>query len=212
MFELITVPDVSASERIAAGVRFRRAALGAVLALLIVAAPAEAVTRASSPGPQPAPATAPAPSPDPSPQAPSPTHSSSGPGSTSTHSQASPPSPATTAPAPGVVHATSPPAAVTSRSPAQVRTTPRTTHRSGRAHRRHRRALPHHPASRVRGAHPAGSRQAVPRHVAGPAPVRRGGLTLALGSLLLFVLAGTSLVLLRRITRLHREMTMGTAG
>ena len=52
----------------------------------------------------------------------------------------------------------------------------------------------------------------VTHHVVRAAPAHRSGLPLIVGAAVLLVLVGISLALMRRVARLHRDVTMGAAG
>lgn len=165
-----------------------------------------AAGRASGPSPQPAPSTtqapAPAPSPDPAPQATTPAHTPthSSPAPTQTHS--STPAPTSVAPAtsvirPRVVHVA--PARVVTHAVATKHHRPRP-----QSHPRHRSAPSRHATHRPQPA-PVTVTKAAAVHRAPTA--RHDGLVLAVGAVVLLVLVATSLALLRRVTRLHREVT-----
>jgi hypothetical protein len=183
--------------------RIRAPALTAVLLLAL----APGAASASGPSPQPAPATTPssAPSPDPAPQAaptPTPTHSSQA----ATHSTVSAPRSRT------VITPSAAPAAPALRV-SHPRVLLRTVARRARPPAHRRRARPVHPAHHKRTA-PVVAHTAVPvtHHVVRAAPAHRSGLTLAVGAAVLLVLVGISLALMRRVARLHRETTIGTAA
>lgn len=185
--------------------RWRRTrAIPGIVTALIAVWPAAAL--ASGPSPQSSPTTTqtPAPSPDPAPQATTPTHTPthSSPAPTQTH--ASTPAPTHIAPATSV---TRPKVVVV--APARVTTHAATTkphrHRARpQSHPRHRGAPSRHVTHRAQPA-PAPAAKIAVAHRTSAAP--HDGLVLAVGAVVLLVLVATSLALLRRVTRLHREAT-----
>jgi hypothetical protein len=159
---------------------------------------------ASGPGPQPAPTTTQtsAPSPDPAPQATTPTHTPTHTSVAPTQTHSSTPAPTHVAPATSVTRPR-----VVDVAPARV-----VTHAvSKKPHRPRPQSHPRHRSAPTR--HVTHHAQPAPAPVVKVAAVHRApaarhdGLMLAVGAVVLLVLVATSLALLRRVTRLHREVT-----